>query len=131
MTLFYNKGNLKKSITTCMLLACTALGAVSAISSPADSSRVRKTILRGRAILPAATFRPGPTSGKLVVLKDTFGQTLPLINKQPVQGFSAVHRVSDSIYMVMPDNGFGTLEMVILRPCKTPYILILLLAITL
>ena len=44
--------------------------------------------LLDRAVLPADTFSPGPTSGQYA--SGSNGVVLPLMNKQPVQGFSAV-----------------------------------------
>ncbi|MES1263395.1 MAG: esterase-like activity of phytase family protein, partial [Peristeroidobacter soli] len=62
--------------------------------------------LLDRAVLNAHTFSPGPTSGQYA--SGANGVVFPLINKQPVQGFSAVLRgpVKDT-YLVMADNGFG------------------------
>jgi len=64
--------------------------------------------LSGWAIMPANTFSDGPTSGQFAG-SGAGGNALPLINLQPVQGFSAVLNgpVAGS-YLVMPDNGFGT-----------------------
>jgi hypothetical protein len=62
--------------------------------------------LVGRAVLPATTFAPGPTSGQLITSAN--GQTPPFFFKQPVQGFSAVlpgPRLGT--FLVMVDNGFG------------------------
>ena len=63
--------------------------------------------LTGWANLPASTFAPGPTSGQFITPNN--GITPPFVDKQPVQGFSAVLNgpVAGSYY-VMPDNGFGT-----------------------
>jgi hypothetical protein len=59
-----------------------------------------------RAVLPADTFSPGPTSGQYATGAN--GRVLPLINKQPVQGFSAVLRGPvKGTFLVMSDNGFG------------------------
>src|SRR5690349_18329694 len=44
--------------------------------------------LAGFAVMPADTFAPGPTSGQFA--SGANGRTLPLVDKQPVQGFSAV-----------------------------------------
>lgn len=44
--------------------------------------------LMGRAVLPSATFVPGPTSGQFTAGGNGF--ETPFVNKQPVQGFSAV-----------------------------------------
>ncbi|HEY6123063.1 MAG TPA: esterase-like activity of phytase family protein [Steroidobacteraceae bacterium] len=62
--------------------------------------------LLDRAVLPANTFSTGPTSGQFA--SGANGNILPLINKQPVQGFSAVLRGPvKGTYLVMSDNGFG------------------------
>jgi hypothetical protein len=63
--------------------------------------------LVGRAVLPAATFAPGPTSGQLIT-GETNGQTVPFVAQQPVQGFSAVlPGARPGTFLVMVDNGFG------------------------
>ncbi len=63
--------------------------------------------LTGFAALPADTFAPGPTSGQFATGAN--GRTLPLLDRQPVQGFSAVlPGPRAGTYAVMPDNGFGT-----------------------
>lgn len=66
------------------------------------------TTLGGFASLAANTFADGPTSGQFAGAGQ-YGNTLPLQNLQPVQGFSAVlpGPVAGS-YRVMTDNGFGT-----------------------
>jgi hypothetical protein len=62
--------------------------------------------LLDRAVLPADTFSPGPTSGQYA--SGANGVVLPLINKQPIQGFSAVlPGPKKGTYLVMSDNGFG------------------------
>ena len=57
------------------------------------------------AILPADTFRPGPTSGQSI--KAANGRKPPFIDQQPVQGFSALIKAEDDSYFVLSDNGFG------------------------
>jgi hypothetical protein len=65
------------------------------------------TELVGFALMPANTFAVGPTSGQFTT--GAGGNSLPLIDKQPVQGFSAVLAgPSADTFYVMPDNGFGT-----------------------
>lgn len=60
-----------------------------------------------RAVLPAATFAPGPTSGQYTAGGNGFAT--PFINQQPVQGFSAVLQgPKKGTYLVMMDNGFGS-----------------------
>jgi glycerophosphoryl diester phosphodiesterase len=63
-----------------------------------------------RAVLPFATFSHGPTSGQYLGPRPINGQTVPFEHKQPVQGFSAVLSNGDNTFMVMSDNGFGSLE---------------------
>lgn len=69
---------------------------------------VTEPTLVGRAILPAATFASGPQSGRYVT-GGLNGQVAPFAS-QPVQGFSAVLRNPDGSFMVMADNGYGSLE---------------------
>ncbi|MES1163018.1 MAG: hypothetical protein ABUL50_08145, partial [Rhizobacter sp.] len=46
--------------------------------------------LSGWAIMPAATFADGPTSGQFIA-PNPYGTNLPpYVNQQPVQGFSGV-----------------------------------------
>src|SRR5262245_20761821 len=60
------------------------------------------------AVMPANTFAEGPTSGQFAG-SGAGGNALPLVNKQPVQGVSAVLAgPTDDTYYVMPDNGFGS-----------------------
>ena len=66
--------------------------------------------LIGRAVLPAATFAPGPTSGRQLGAAPINGQPVPFLHKQPVQGFSAVLNNGDGSFLVMSDNGFGSIE---------------------
>lgn len=62
--------------------------------------------LVGRAVLPAATFSPGPTSGQFITTAN--GQPVPFVNAQPVQGFSGVlFGPKFGTFLVMVDNGFG------------------------
>jgi len=74
--------------------------------------------LEGRAVLPAATLSPGPTSGRQLGSAPINGQALPFVNKQPVQGFSAILDNHDGTFWVMSDNGYGSLEK--LRRFHTP-----------
>jgi hypothetical protein len=61
--------------------------------------------LTGFAMLPADTFRPGPTSGQFI--EATNGRQPPFIDKQPVQGFSALLKGDNGSFIVLSDNGFG------------------------
>ena len=69
------------------------------------SSLAQAQTLIGFARLPADTFAPGPTSGQLIAPAN--GVIPPFIDKQPVQGFSAVLRGPNGDFWAMPDNGFG------------------------
>lgn len=71
--------------------------------------------LIGYAVMPADSFVAGPTSGQFISGGDytnatsNYGYTLPLLNKQPMQGFSALAAGPVAgCYYVMQDNGFGS-----------------------
>lgn len=65
------------------------------------------TELTAFALMPANTFAVGPTSGQFAGA-GAGGNALPLFDKQPVQGISAVLQgPTRNTYYVMPDNGFG------------------------
>jgi hypothetical protein len=66
-----------------------------------------RPVLEGRAILPADTFAPGPTSGQFIGAGPINGVSVPFVDKQPVQGFSAVLPAEPGSYWVMEDNGYG------------------------
>ena len=63
--------------------------------------------LTGRAVLPAVTFAPGPTSGRLIGPGPFNGIIPPFPDKQPIQGFSGALDRGDGTFEVMADNGFG------------------------
>lgn len=69
------------------------------------TAAVQAATLIGYAELPADTFTPGPTSGQLI--KASNQRQPPFIDKQPVQGFSALIKGEDGAYIVLSDNGFG------------------------
>jgi hypothetical protein len=85
-----------------------ALAAALVTLSAATAAQAGST-LEGWALMPANTFADGPTTGQFA--SGAGGNPLPLLNKQSVQGFSAVLAgpTADSFYF-MPDNGFGTKE---------------------
>ncbi len=64
--------------------------------------------LIGWAVLPAATFADGPTSGQFAS-PNPYGTNIPpYADLQPVQGFSAVLPGPEhDTFLVMTDNGFG------------------------
>lgn len=78
--------------------------------APAAVAAVPTATLVGYAELPAATFAPGPTSGRWQGAGTLRGHGGPYVGKQPVQGFSGVLADGDGWYTVLVDNGFGALE---------------------
>jgi hypothetical protein len=90
------------------LLGQTArLSAVAAAVACSLHATAATNTLTGWALMPANTFADGPTSGQFNG-SGAGGNPLPLVNKQPVQGFSAVlPGAAAGSYLVMPDNGFG------------------------
>jgi glycerophosphoryl diester phosphodiesterase len=66
--------------------------------------------LAGHALLPAATFAAGPTSGQWIGAGPINGQDVPFVDRQPVQGFSAMLVEPDGTLLALSDNGFGTVE---------------------
>lgn len=95
------RGDFTQSLLTLAIGLAVAAGSTTA--NAADR-------LAARALLPAATFAQGPTSGGQIGPGPVNGQEVPFNHKQPVQGFSAVLNNNDGSFMVMSDNGFGTLE---------------------
>ena len=69
---------------TCVM-ATLAMCAGSLVASSSNAAELLE-----RAVLPSATFSWGPTSGQYA--NGSNGAVLPLIDRQPVQGFSAVLR---------------------------------------
>jgi hypothetical protein len=67
-------------------------------------------LLIARAVLPAATFAPGPTSGQFIAASN--GINVPFVDQQPVQGFSAflADPSGHGRFLAMADNGYGALE---------------------
>lgn len=80
-----------------------------------DDPDVTVPTLIGYAVLPADSFVAGPTSGQFISGGDytnataNYGYSLPMVNKQPMQGFSALaNGPLAGCYYVMQDNGFGS-----------------------
>ena len=78
--------------------AATATGTGTAAHEPPT--------LQARAVLPAATFAPGPPSGAAIGGPVINGIPTPFAS-QPVQGFSAILPAEPGSYWVMEDNGYG------------------------
>jgi glycerophosphoryl diester phosphodiesterase len=83
--------------------AMLVVGLAAQGSGPSDARLLR------RAVLPAATFASGPTSGQQLT-GPINGVPVPFVNQQPVQGFSAIHDLKDGTFLAMSDNGFGSME---------------------
>ncbi len=84
-----------------------ALALTTMIGAALLATTAGATELVGFALMPANTFAEGPTSGQFAG-PGAGGNALPLIDKQPVQGISAVlHGPTANSFYVMPDNGFG------------------------
>lgn len=83
------------------------LALAAALCAPALAT---SNTLVGWAVMPAATFSDGPTSGQFASANPYGTNVSPYVNLQPVQGFSAVlPGADDDSFIVMTDNGFGAL----------------------
>jgi hypothetical protein len=82
-----------------------ALAAAFAMAAPA----VAANTLTGWALMPAATFSDGPTSGQFGFSNAASpANNPPYLNLQPVQGFSGVLAgPAAGTYTMLVDNGFG------------------------
>ena len=86
-----------------------SLAATLAALFAASTAQAASATLEGWALMPANTFAEGPTTGQFAT--GAGGNALPLLNKQAVQGFSAVLAgPTAGSYYFMPDNGFGAKE---------------------
>lgn len=72
----------------------------------ATSANAAQNTLSGWAVMPANTFSDGPTSGQFAGA-GAGGNPLPLVDMQPVQGFSGVLAGANGSFRVITDNGFG------------------------
>ncbi|MFZ2974868.1 MAG: esterase-like activity of phytase family protein [Ferribacterium limneticum] len=78
---------------------------VAAMAAPAFAA---SNTLIGWAMLPAATFADGPTSGQFTGANPYATNLPPYADMQPVQGFSGVLAGPEKgTFLVMTDNGFG------------------------
>jgi hypothetical protein len=85
-----------------LLPLASALAVVSAGQAHAQAT------LSGWAVMPAATYADGPTTGQFAANNPYGTNPLPLLNQQSVQGVSAVLQgPTAGSFWVMPDNGFG------------------------
>jgi hypothetical protein len=91
------------------VLALVLLPAAGCQESEDVTARAVPTLV-GRAVLPAASFAPGPTSGTRLGTAPINGQPVPFVDKQPIQGFSALLDKGNGTFLALSDNGFGKLE---------------------
>ena len=85
-----------------------AAAAALMLAVTAQAQGVDAPTLTGWAMLPAATFSSGPTSGQFATANPYGSNLPPYVGKQPVQGFSAVLAAPGrDTFRVMTDNGFG------------------------
>ncbi|MFP5501620.1 MAG: esterase-like activity of phytase family protein, partial [Candidatus Sericytochromatia bacterium] len=89
-------------------LSLLTAAAILAAASPALAAPEARLV--GRAVLPADSFRSGPTSGRFLGDKPVNGRQGPFTGKQPVQGFSGVIAKGDGTFWITSDNGFGFME---------------------
>ena len=89
-------------ITTSAPVTAAAPRSTAPTPAAADPAAAR---LVAHSVLPAATYVPGSEpSGHWTTGNASIPAPYPA---QPVQGFSATHRLADGSYLVMSDNGFG------------------------
>jgi hypothetical protein len=93
-----------------MKISVKRLSAVAAWLALAFAGQAHaQATLSGWAMMPAATYADGPTTGQFAANNPYGTNPLPLLNKQSVQGISAVLQgPTAGSFWVMPDNGFGT-----------------------
>src|SRR5258708_30149404 len=70
---------------------------------------IASDILIGRAVLPAATFARGPTSGQELGTAPINRQAVPFVDKQPVQGFSAGAHNGAGTFLVIVAHRYWTM----------------------
>jgi hypothetical protein len=93
-------------------IAASMMAGVAAMAPASSSAQPRsEPELRGRALLSATAYQPGPVSGTLLDPTPVNGVTPPFPG-QPIPGFSAVIPAvagnrSGNRLLAMPDNGFG------------------------
>jgi len=90
-----------------LLTSMTAIAAL-ATAGVVHAAGASEPTLTGWALMPAATFADGPTSGQFAG-PNPYGTNLPpFAAKQPVQGFSGVLRgPGRDTFRFLVDNGFG------------------------
>jgi hypothetical protein len=92
------------SMQPLVVLSALLCGSATVHATPAE----QRPAISGWAVMPAATFADGPTSGQFAA-PNPYGTNLPPYpGRQPVQGFSAVLRgPGHDTFRFLTDNGFG------------------------
>ena len=89
-------------------LRCLAAAAASLFIASSHAAPPGAPTLSGWAMMPAATFSDGPTSGQFAAPNPYGTNVPPYAGKQPVQGFSAVlPGPGADVFRFLVDNGFG------------------------
>jgi hypothetical protein len=90
------------------VLPYLAVASVFLLLHSAQASPKSVPTLSGWALMPAATFSDGPTSGQFAAANPYGTHLPPYVNKQPVQGFSGVLQGPGAdAFQFIVDNGFG------------------------
>jgi hypothetical protein len=88
---------------SCLAAAAASLFIASSLAAPPGAPT-----LSGWAMMPAATFSDGPTSGQFAAPNPYGTNVPPYAGKQAVQGFSAVlPGPGADVFRFLVDNGFG------------------------
>lgn len=74
-----------------------------------DHSPAPRSTLIARAVLPARTFSPGPTTGAFIGPKPIHGVAVPFHDRVPVGGFSSLVWEPGGTLLGLVDNGFGSI----------------------
>lgn len=101
---------LPRTLALLAALACAsaAVHAVAPDPKPGTPGTLVQPHLTGWALMPAATFSDGPTSGQFAATNAYGTHVPPYAGRQPVQGFSGVLKGPRSnTFRFLVDNGFG------------------------
>jgi hypothetical protein len=97
----------RKNVLMTLCLALGILG-MAACAPSGEKHQGKGATLAGRVVLPADTFVPDTPGVGRELDPVINGRELPF-GDVPVQGFSSLVRRDDNQYVVLQDNGFGTM----------------------
>jgi len=90
------------------VLRCLPAAAALLFIASSHAAPLGAPTLSGWALMPAATFSDGPTSGQFAAPNPYGTNVPPYAGKQPVQGFSGVlPGPGADVFRFLVDNGFG------------------------